>query len=197
VAPTHILKIGDGTLTLSGANTYTGDTLVQDGVLRFTSNTLSSMGDVSLYTGGVLNLDTSSAQSTIDQLFLDGVGKLPGIYGAVGSGAKFETPLITGSGTLVVIGYRLPGDFDGNTFVDDADLALWRARANNADGGDLDADANGDNNTDGTDFLLWQRHYGQSFPVTGAASAVPEPAAASLAGLALASLAAARRRRSR
>lgn len=46
-------------------------------------------------------------------------------------------------------------DFDGNQFVDAADLTTWQAaygQSNNAD-----ADADGD--SDGSDFLAWQRAY--------------------------------------
>jgi hypothetical protein len=58
---------------------------------------------------------------------------------------------------------------------------------------DGDADADGD--VDGADFLTWQKQFG-SGSATVAAGAVPEPAAALLAGLGIAAGLIARRGRS-
>ena len=71
-----LTKLGAGTLTLSGANTYTGDTTVEDGVLevsasgslRFvpTSNTATNRvtGTASLSFLGTVNLDLGAADLT-------------------------------------------------------------------------------------------------------------------------------------
>ncbi|MEM8946584.1 MAG: SpoIID/LytB domain-containing protein [Planctomycetota bacterium] len=73
----------------------------------------------------------------------------------------------------------IPGDFDGNGFVDGADLDAWQtgygitAAASIADG-----DADGDGNVDGADYLVWQRNFGPAANVS--ASAVPEPATAAM-----------------
>lgn len=88
------------------------------------------------------------------------------------------------------VGANRPGDFNGDSLVDGADLAIWRDALGRTNAGD----ANGDGVTDGADMLVWQKNVG----LTGAAPAahaVPEPAAALLALGACAGLAARRRRR--
>jgi hypothetical protein len=83
-------------------------------------------------------------------------------------------------------------DFDDDTDVDDVDFAAWQSGfgldtgATHAGG-----DANGDGAVDGRDFAIWQRQFNDAAPPIGA---VPEPAALTLAGLALAPLAARARR---
>jgi hypothetical protein len=64
----------------------------------------------------------------------------------------------------------LPGDFNDDLVVDAEDLATWNG-AFAVDGG---GDANGDLQTDGSDFLYWQRYLGTSTP---GVLAIPEPAA--------------------
>lgn len=68
-----------------------------------------------------------------------------------------------------------PGDFNHNGVVDGNDLTKWKGDF----GVNALSDADNDGDSDGNDFLMWQRNFG-----TGAssptASAVPEPAAASL-----------------
>jgi hypothetical protein len=80
----------------------------------------------------------------------------------------------------------LPGDFDGNSLVNHADLQKWMGDfgVNGA------SDGNGDGRTDGADFLVWQRNLGAS----GIIAAVPEPAAAALAVISALALLAGRRR---
>lgn len=74
---------------------------------------------------------------------------------------------------------EIPGDFNGDLTVDGADLAQW-----NGDygvNGDSDSDHDGD--SDGVDFLNWQRNFGQSIP-PAALAAVPEPGSSLLVFLA-------------
>ena len=63
-----LCKIGSGTLTLSGANTYTGDTVVQNGTLSLSPTVaggyLADTADVKLYTGGILDLNTGSTDTS-------------------------------------------------------------------------------------------------------------------------------------
>ncbi|QEG36304.1 hypothetical protein Pr1d_36160 [Bythopirellula goksoeyrii] len=62
-----------------------------------------------------------------------------------------------------------PGDFNGDEIVDDSDLPYWQAGY----GLDASGDADNDSDTDGKDFLIWQRSF-QSGPSTGL-TAIPEP----------------------
>jgi hypothetical protein len=79
----------------------------------------------------------------------------------------------------------LDADFNDDTFVNAADLAIWKT----AFASTAAADADGDGDSDGADFLVWQNQLG---PAGGGAAAVPEP---STIALALSLLAVARRRR--
>ncbi|WP_035603120.1 autotransporter-associated beta strand repeat-containing protein [Haloferula sp. BvORR071] len=100
---------GTGTLThsgpantiLSGANTYTGDTIITNGILTHPNANFADTAGISISGTGKLDL-THVGTDTVLKLTLNGAAKAPGVYGATGSGAQFETPLITGTGTLTV-----------------------------------------------------------------------------------------------
>jgi hypothetical protein len=79
-------------------------------------------------------------------------------------------------------------DLAAEGVVNAADLAIWKS------GFSLDAtgDADNDGDTDGVDFLTWQREV--SVAPTPGAAAVPEPAALAMAAVAMACLGMARRR---
>jgi autotransporter-associated beta strand protein len=196
-APTSIHKIGTGTLTLTGVHSYTGRTAVEQGTLSISPaaplqfNYLADASDVLLFNGGILNLNFAGETDAIDQLFVNGISQPIGTYGRVGSGAQFESNLITGDGQLIVSTFRLPGDFDNSGTVDATDLDVWKAArvANNANG-----DTNGDGVSNGSDFLIWQRYLGAT-AATIATAAVPEPGSALLAAGALLALVGGTRRR--
>jgi autotransporter-associated beta strand protein len=98
---TGIVKEGPGTLLLSGTNSYTGDTTVNEGTLVIGQAVLENTADVIVDADSFLQLDYAGTD-TIDQLSLGGVVQQPGVYGRVGSGAQFESARITGDGTLTV-----------------------------------------------------------------------------------------------
>ncbi|MBX3427295.1 MAG: hypothetical protein KF688_16575 [Pirellulales bacterium] len=86
-------------------------------------------------------------------------------------------------------------DFDKDGDVDATDLTIWR----NAYHLNQLGDATGDNKSDGSDFLVWQRQFGSkpAVPIADATiAAVPEPTAAGLilAGAGLAVFGCGRRR---
>jgi len=86
-----LTKKGAGTLTLTGANTYSGDTIVNEGTLSLAAAYLADMADVKLAaTGAVLNLNTG-ATDTIHAFVIGGVAQAIGEWGALGSGATHES----------------------------------------------------------------------------------------------------------
>lgn len=95
------LKVTGGDLTLSGMNTYTGDTTVSSESLRISNAALADTADVRLSTGVILDL-TFAGTDTIDELYINGIAQATGTWGAFGSGAAHESPLITGTGLLSV-----------------------------------------------------------------------------------------------
>ena len=100
-------KEGVGSLSLSGSNTYSGDTSVLAGTLSIAAASLSDLADVYLYAGSTFNLGYASTD-IIDSFFIDGVAQNTGIWGALGSGATYETNLLTGTGTLTVTTAAVP-----------------------------------------------------------------------------------------
>jgi len=89
----------------------------------------------------------------------------------------------------------LPGDFNNDGEVDGADLTVWKT----AFGTTAGADADGDLDSDGQDFLAWQRNLGLSWedfvaPNIPTAAAVPEPSAAAILTMAAIALAPLHRR---
>lgn len=96
-----LTKAGAGTMLLAGANTYSGDTIVEAGKLIMGGRVLSDTANVYLSTGSTLEL-TFRGADMINALLIGGVFQKAGIWGAVGSSAQFTSPLITGGGLLSV-----------------------------------------------------------------------------------------------
>ena len=92
-----LAKAGSFTLTLSGANTYSGDTSISAGTLSLGQAYLADTAAVRLTTGAGATLNLTHGQpDTVAELWIDGVQQLAGTYN---SG---NTSFITGSGSLVV-----------------------------------------------------------------------------------------------
>jgi autotransporter-associated beta strand protein len=175
VVGTGLTKTGPGTLALNGDNNYNGDTVVQQGKLTVTSpdgfnEQFDNEWDIHLLTGAILDLNFTGSPDMIAALFIDGASQREGIWGAVGSGAPFTTPLITGTGRLEVTHFiPPPGDFNGDGLVDAADFIAWRT----TDGSPAGYDA-------------WRENFGNQTPgagsgnALGSGTAVPEPASVSL-----------------
>lgn len=98
-----IVKTGGGTLSLTAANTYTGNTSVEEGTLTLANAYLSNDHELSVAAGATLNL-THAANDIVGSFVIDSVVQPSGVYGAVGSGAQYETSAITGTGRIVVPG---------------------------------------------------------------------------------------------
>lgn len=102
-----LTKLGQGTLTLTGSNTYIGPTTVHQGTLRLTRPS----SRVEVKPGGLLDMDFSGGKS-VRVLVIDGVTLAPGIYNATTHPGR-----LAGTGSLVVsAGYSnapWPGLSDG------------------------------------------------------------------------------------
>ena len=77
-----LTKTGTGTMTLTAANWYTGDTTVQAGKLSLTNRGLADAADVFLVGGTTLDLKFSGSPDAIDSLFIDGISQAVGTWGA-------------------------------------------------------------------------------------------------------------------
>ena len=91
-----LTKEGLGTLTLTGANIYTGDTTVGAGTLEVTSAFFDDASTVHI--SGVLDLNTVGATDTILSLYLGGNPMPAGTYNSASDPSYFS-----GTGSLVVI----------------------------------------------------------------------------------------------
>lgn len=102
-----ITKIGTGTLTLTGTNSYTGDTRVEGGTLSVAEPTLADTADVYLTTGATLELDFApsggSAGDFDNSAFVDGADFILWQQNTgVGSLTDWEADYGTGGGTPTV-----------------------------------------------------------------------------------------------
>lgn len=96
-----LTKLGSGTLILSGANTYSGSTVVQDGTLSLHSPCLSDAGAVRLASDATLELNFLGTD-TIKELFINEQKQRDGTWGSRTSTAANKSPHITGTGILQV-----------------------------------------------------------------------------------------------
>jgi hypothetical protein len=156
----------------------------------------SQFGPTSIaYPAGLLYID-EGPQGALLVTSLGNDNPMDPIYGNfLFPGGVFKFDIATGAAKPFLV-----GDYDGNLQVDGEDLAAWTTAFEmmNSDG-----DADGDGDSDGDDFLAWQRTVGNhgvqgAFQPTGivlydpasaGAATVPEPAAAMLLAIAVASVA--------
>lgn len=106
-----LVKSGSGTLTLSGTtHTFSGGITVNAGTLGLAGAFINDTASVSLFTGSTLNLNYVGTDS-IGALYFNNVLQASGTYGAIGSGAQFETAFITGAGLLSFAAVPEPSTF--------------------------------------------------------------------------------------
>ena len=91
-----LVKVGSGTLTLSGATSFPGNTTVSNGTLSLSQSPFAASSTVKVAGGAFLNLNYSGT-TIIQGLVLNGVSEPNGTYNSINSGGR-----ITGSGQLQV-----------------------------------------------------------------------------------------------
>jgi autotransporter-associated beta strand protein len=132
-----LTKSGSGTMTLSGANTYVGNTTVNAGTLAISTSYLADAADVSIAVGASMALNYSGTD-TVDELTIDGIAKSPGTYGATGSGAtNIDDVHFTGTGTLTVTNGPAASAYASWATargLDDSDAAHSSAKSADPDG---------------------------------------------------------------
>jgi len=97
-----LIKDGLGTLSLTGQNSYEGDTTVTNGKLRLGQPCLHPLSRICLSSAAQLELAYLDGPCVIESLWIDGVPQAAGTWGAVGSHADHTSQLISGPGLLKV-----------------------------------------------------------------------------------------------
>jgi autotransporter-associated beta strand protein len=106
-----LTKVGGGTATLSGANTYTGNTTVNAGTLEIVNPVIATNSTVTVASGAVLKLDFA-VTNTVTALVLNGASQSAGVFNS-----STGSPFITGSGSLLVAASSGPGTFTNPTGI--------------------------------------------------------------------------------
>lgn len=160
--PLSLMKEGSGTQTLTGSCAYTGDTSITKGTLGLAAASLADGSTVSInsITGANLNLAHTDTD-TVAALVIDSVSQPEGVYGAVESGAEFETPAITGTGRIRVVA-ATPSGYSG-----------WAAA--NAPGQAANLDHDGDGVPNGVEYFMGETGSGFTANPAVTANAVTWP----------------------
>ncbi|MDR1777876.1 MAG: autotransporter-associated beta strand repeat-containing protein [Desulfovibrio sp.] len=103
-----LTKTGDGTLTLAAANTYTGDTTIEDGTLEITGSLGADKGNS--YAGNIINKSRLVFNQAINQTLA-----APGAVSGTGDLVK------KGTGTLTLAGENT---YKGKTTIEDGSLIV-------------------------------------------------------------------------
>ncbi|MEX1049346.1 MAG: autotransporter-associated beta strand repeat-containing protein [Akkermansiaceae bacterium] len=140
-----VTKAGDGTWTLTGLNTYTGDTTVNQGIMAVANPVLADAAAVRIAAIGTLHLSHATTD-TVSRLFIDGVEQFIGTWGSLASSATYKTARITGTGILNVTNGTTPPSGYG-TWATATGLTLGVNDAST-----FDADSDGSDN--GTEYIL-------------------------------------------
>jgi hypothetical protein len=150
----------------------------------FRAETSDPMSDLNTFlywynaAGAVIGIDDNSGPGSFSRL--DGVvpenGQLTFAvtgFGDIVNGMPAGEHTEDGSYQLAILTTpAFSADFNDSGAVDDADLGIWSSSFGQSAGADADLDAD----SDGADFLVWQRQLGSGSAGQAAAS-VPEPPA--------------------
>ena len=104
----QLQKIGSGTLTLSGASTYTGATTISEGTVKVTAPGTLGTGTATIASGATVEIATSETPWTWGGGVINGDGTLK----------------VTGSGSFVITPAAMQISNDGKLIVDGASVTL-------------------------------------------------------------------------
>lgn len=99
--------------------------------------------------------DTSLEEATI---FSAEAGEYFAVVSESGSNSTLSYSIVASGVTAPFT--ALPGDYDGNQFVDERDRAFWADHYGSTEGRGLYADGNGDGRVDVADYTVWRDHLG-------------------------------------
>jgi fibronectin-binding autotransporter adhesin len=161
------LKVGTGTLTLSGTNTYTGQTTVSAGTLSISSN--AALGAVA--TGAQLNLGSGSTLNTTATFALDNAGANKRVINLTGA-ATIDTAASTTLTTSVINGNKaLTKSGNGTLVINDSGINFTGAvSAVTVDAGTLDIQTYGFNYYNFGNFSGYTVNSGATLKLKGAYS---------------------------
>ena len=128
-------------------------------------------------------LGTSGYDGPDGGITLDGHGNVILSGGTTGN---LGGPLVStyGDAWIALLREYLPGDYNDDDVVDEADQLVWRAAFGSQT--DLTADGNRNGIIDAADYVVWRDNLGGNFPSSSATNpTVPEPPTLALAAFAL------------
>ena len=159
--------LGQYQLTIPGQSPTTGMLILT--VANEISNASTTAPD-----DNILTYATGSGSSfTINSFDLPDLGSASSNF----SDTKFVWAFISFANP--VSPYFLPGDYNHDWLVDNADYATWRSQYGQSSGY-MTADGNGDGRVDTADYVLWRKYRSASGSGAIEGGAVPEPATFSL-----------------
>lgn len=184
-----LVSLNQGTIVVTGSSNETTD-LSEEPVEG--SAPEGTLGSLTLTTGAISGPYTRINALLTLPIDIERTTDLEG-----GNGEVAATGTLNATSSFYVALSGIPGDFQLDGDVDNADLDIWRTGFGQASGATpSNGDANSDGQVDGADFLIWQRNRGiQPPPTTGGLTAAPEPAALSACLQALAAVVAGHRRK--
>jgi hypothetical protein len=175
---TNIQSVGDFTMTRTGTGQYQltvpGESPTTGMLILNVANEIT-IGPTTAPDDNILTYGAGSGNTfTINSFDLANLGSASSNF----EDTKFVWAFISFDDPIQP--YILPGDFNRDWLVDDADYFTWRNQYGKSTG-NLTADGNGDGKVDAADFVLWRKHRtpGGSGAIEGAA--VPEPSFFALA----------------